>query len=101
MEERIEPTGAVEEKKELPYNDENVFRNERLEFETFEMYKARRAYVNKLLKQKRKGVYLFVSSAVFKDGKRHVATYRKSDYNKKEEKNEEIHNQDSEESTVQ
>ena len=86
----------MEQSAQLPYNDENVYSAKRLDFETYDMYRARRAYLNKHTKNRLKGQYLFVSSAVFKDGKRHTETYVKKNYEQKkeEEKYEEIHDKD-------
>lgn len=73
---------------QIPYDADNVLRPERLEFETQDMYRARRAVMNKRVKNQLKGSMFFVASAVvpseekLPDGvqKRQTATFRRKDY---------------------
>jgi hypothetical protein len=107
-----------EEERSKNYTNENILTPERLEFETYNMYAARRRNLNKNLKRRLSGSMFFISKATVpmyegegEDKKlvKHETftnTFRYKDHPElqrkifKEKKNEEVHNQDGEEQAV-
>lgn len=108
----------VERRKQ--YNEENVMSVTRLDFETQEMYKRRRAYMNKRMKARLRGSLFFVSNVtvpMYEEAEngdkklvkheKYTDTFRYKDHPelkrktfKEQKDNEEVGNKDDEERTV-
>lgn len=102
------------------YNEENVMSVVRLEFETQDMYKRRRAYMNKRMKARLRGSMFFVSNVTvpmyketpegekeFVKHEKYTDTFKYADHPelkrktfKEQKSNEETDNKDNEERTV-